>query len=231
MYWPAAATTGGPAPSLVVFVPGGGWVSADPTGLIPLAESLADAGAIVATTTYRTATDGAYFPEPAEDIACAVAAAAAAASASGTEPGEIVVVGHSAGAQLGALVALRPMELSARCADPVVLPDKFIGLAGPYDVTRIGPFASDLFGPENTDPADWTGANPLDHADRRPDLDVLLIHGTADRSVPVSFTEAFAVALIAGGHVVETQYPDGADHHTIYSAEVAVPLIAAWLGL
>ena len=232
MYWPAAVvTTGRSAPPLVVLVPGGGWVSADPTGLIPLAESLADAGAIVATITYRTASDGVYFPEPAEDIACAVAATAAAASASGTEAGEIVVVGHSAGAQLGALFALRPTELSRRCADPVAPPDRFVGLAGPYDVAQIGPFASDLFGPKNTDPADWTDGNPVDHAARRPDLDVLLIHGRADRAVPIHLTEAFAAALVDGGHHVETRYPDGVDHHTVYSAEFAAPLIATWFGL
>jgi len=232
MYWPAVVvTTGGSAPSLVVLVPGGGWVSADPTGLVPLAESLADVGAIVATITYRTASDGVYFPEPAEDIACAVAAAAAAASASGTEPGEIVVVGHSAGAQLGALFALRPAELSMRCADPAAPPDRFVGLAGPYDVAHIGPFASDLFGPANTDPADWTDANPVDHAAQRPDLDVLLIHGRADRAVPIHLTEAFAAALVDGSHRVEAQYPVGVDHHTVYSAEVAAPLIVTWLGL
>ena len=40
----------GAAP-LVVLVPGGGWVDADPTGLVPLAETLAEAGAVVAPIT------------------------------------------------------------------------------------------------------------------------------------------------------------------------------------
>jgi len=230
LFWPSIDDTAArPDLPLIVLVPGGGWVSADPTGLVPLAEALSNSGAVVATITYRTATDGAYFPTPAEDVACAIASAAATIRDAGHELSEVVIVGHSAGAQLGALVALRPTDFSTRCSNPTVAPNRFIGLAGPYDVVQARNVASDLFGPENPDVADWSDGNPVDHVSRQPNLSVLLIHGVADRTVPIQFTQSFATALADGGHHVDTAYPDTADHHTVYSAEVAAPLITDWL--
>ncbi len=232
LWWPSdERLMTNPEVPLVVLVPGGGWVSADPTGLVPLAEALADAGAIAATITYRTATDDVFFPVPAQDVACAVAHATAVARSSGHDPGEVIVLGHSSGAQLGVLTALRPLDFSSDCEDPAVIPDRFIGLAGPYDVVQAQRFAVDLFGPGNTDTNAWTDGNPIDHADQQPELDVLLIHGTGDRTVPIEFTEAFAEALTDGGHATDTIYPDGIDHHTVYSAEIAAPLITSWLDL
>ncbi|HUX68956.1 MAG TPA: alpha/beta hydrolase, partial [Cellulomonadaceae bacterium] len=132
---------------LVVLVPGGGWVSADPTGLTGLATWLSERGAAVVAITYRTASEGAYFPVPVQDIACGLADAVVRVRRAGVDIGEVVLVGHSAGAQLAAVVALDPTVLPDTCAGPPVVPDRFVGLAGPYDVTRIDGAADSLFGP------------------------------------------------------------------------------------
>lgn len=216
---------------LIVLVPGGGWTSADPSGLADLATWLTQRGAPVVTVSYRTASDGAYFRTTAEDIACGLADAVARTRKAGLEFDDLVVVGHSAGAQLAAVVALTPEAFSARCADPAVVPDSLIGLAGPYDVTQLVGMTFDIFGPDGQDPSGWDAANPIVLAVERPELPVLLIHGTADSTVPMSFTTQFAAALTAGGHAVVTQYPESVDHHNVYSAEVAGPLISDWLGL
>ena len=75
-YFPPAGGHAGTTP-VVVLVPGGGWASADPTGLSGLATWLSQRGAAVVTVTYRTSSDGAYFPVPAQDVACDVADAVA----------------------------------------------------------------------------------------------------------------------------------------------------------
>ncbi|CAN5201272.1 alpha/beta fold hydrolase [soil metagenome] len=216
---------------LVVLVPGGGWTSADPTGLTGLATWLSQHGAAVVTVTYRTSSDGAYFPTTAQDVACDVADAVARSRRAGVDTGEVTIVGHSAGAQLAAVVALTPGAFGAGCAEPAVAPDRLAGLAGPYGVTQLGDLGSAIFAPGDHDPARRTAANPVALAGERPQLPVLLIHGTADTTVPVSFTEQFAAALVAGGHRVVSHYPDGVDHQSVYSASVAGPLIADWLGL
>jgi acetyl esterase/lipase len=219
--------TPGPAP-LVVAVPGGGWQSADPAGLVPLAQTLAADGATVVLVTYRTSADGAYFPRPVRDVACGVAVAAAMATDAGHPPSEVVVLGHSAGAQLAALVALTPARFaSPSCPAPPVAPDRLVGLAGPYDVELARDAAVNLFGRATQ----WDAGNPMLLADRRPGVPVLLVHGTADTVVPTAMSGLFADALTAGGHDVTREWPDGVDHAEVYQPEVAGPLVAAWLGL
>lgn len=217
--------------TVLVLVPGGGWVSADPTGLVPLAEWLADRGAVVATTTYRTAGDEAYFPTPAQDVACAMARTVALTRAAGVEVGEVVLVGHSAGAQLAALVGLTGTRFAVGCQDEPVAADRVVGLAGPYDVVAAASYATNLFGPDLPDPADWAAGDPATYAGERPDLPVLLVHGLRDTTVPRYATTQLARQLEAGGHEVATVLPADADHLTVFGADVAGPAIAEWLGL
>ncbi len=230
--FPPAAGRAGSAPiPLVVLVPGGGWVEADPSGLIPLARELSDRGAYVVTVTYRTAGQEAYFPTPVHDIACGVAFAAASAADAGFQPSELIIVGHSSGAQLATVLALSDIGNEVGCEADYPAPDRLIGLAGPYDVVRASGLAQQLFGPDNPDPANWSPGDPMQLANNRPNVPVLLVHGLSDDVVPTWFTEQFAAALEAGGHPVDVLYPDQADHFSIVSADVAAPIIAAWLEL
>ena len=216
---------------LVVMVPGGSWVSADPSGMAGLARTLSEEGIAVVTVTYRTATEGAYYPLPPQDVACAIAYAAQVATDADVDPAEIVVLGHSAGAQLAALVALQPEEyVTDSCDYESVAADRLIGLAGPYDVVAAQGAAMNLFGSPPTGPDDWSRGNPVDQADSRPEIAALLIHGLSDTLVPIEFTEDFAAALTHGGHEVSTQYPEGVTHASVYSSEVAAEPITTWLG-
>ncbi len=86
-----------------------------------------------------------------------------------------------------------------------------------------------LFGPNPPNPSGWAEANPMEYTAEHPAMPVLLVHGAADETVPGFFTEQFAAALAAGGHQVTEFYPEGVDHHAVYSAEVTGPLILEWL--
>lgn len=224
---------GGATPEVVVvLVPGGGWTSADPTGMVPLAERLADGGALVVLGTYRTAGDEVYFPGPAQDVGCLVAFAADAAVERGSDGAEVVLLGHSAGAQLAAVVALDPdVARSPDCPYPPAGADRLVGLAGVYDVTAAPDLAVHLFGPDDVDPSGWAAGDPVALAGNRPDLPVLLVHGDADTLVPVSATYALMRALLDAGHPVEVSYLEDVDHHTVYTADVAGPVVEEWLGL
>lgn len=220
------------AGAVIVLVPGGGWVAADPGGLVPLAKALSDDGATVVGITYRTSSDGAYFPEPVEDVACGVAYAVREAQDRGLLTEQVVVVGHSAGAQLGALVALADDGFAARgCPYEPVLANRLVGLAGPYDVTALPGAASNLFGPEYPNPDDWGPGDPFTLVADRPEVEVLLVHGAADTLVAPAFSEQFARALESAGHDVTAEYPAGVDHQSVYSAQVAAGPIGSWLGL
>lgn len=215
---------------LVVLVPGGSWTTADPAGLAGLAADLAASGIAAAPTHIRAAEDGVVYPTPVEDVLCAVAAAAEGIRSHGFVPGPVVVLGHSSGAQLAALAVLAVDDYSPSCDSPTVRPDALIGLSGPYDISQIPDVAVALLGSSpSEDPETWSDANPVERADLRPDIPVLLLHGDADDMVPVAFTTQFAEALKDAGHPTTVQVVPRADHQTIYQPEVAGDRVAEWL--
>ena len=161
VFMPPKRTASKGAVPLVVLVPGGTWLSADPSGYAGLADKLAEDGAAVVTTTYRTQTEGATFPVPIEDVVCAVNESAARVAESGQEVGPVVIVGHSSGAQLAALAALVGDQYQAGCSSPHVPVDGLVGLAGPYDLVTLGEGAAPLFDSSLAeDPEAWTAASP-----------------------------------------------------------------------
>ena len=229
LYLPAAATQ---RPPVVVLVPGGGWTSADRRGLAPLAGALAERGAVAVNVTYRVG-PGFPFPVPAADVVCAIDYAADRARRAGFALGPVVVLGHSAGAQLGALAALAPDHFRRGCPYPPSEVTGLIGLSGPYDISKIQEFASPLFGVSPVqDPAAWRDGNPMSWlavpAGRRA-LPVLLAHGSADAVVPSTFSQNFAQALRSAGHPVQLELVPGVDHSSIYTPEVISSTVVAWL--
>lgn len=210
---------------VVVLVPGGGWSSADPAGLAPLAAHLTDNGLAVVTITYGTSGTDAYYPRPVDDVACAVAYAAEQ-----VPDVPVVLVGHSAGAQLVALAGLVPDRDDVSCPYPPYPADAVVGLAGPYDVTQTGGLAENLFGvPESEDPELWRDGNPLTWTAERPEVPFLLVHGEDDRDVSMQFTDTFAAALTDGGHDVTVEKLPGVTHMSVFTPEVVGDLLVAWI--
>lgn len=220
--------TGVTSAPVVVLVPGGGWRSADPTGLQPLAQSLAERGVFAMPVVIRAADDGVVHPAPEQDVLCALADAAATARASGLEPERLVLLGHSSGAHLSALAALATDDYDPRCEDPTVTPDAVVGLAGPYDIRDFADAAAALF-EEGADSARRDAANPVLRAGLRPEVAFLLLHGDADDVVPPVFSTEFGTALVAGGHDTTVSVLPGEDHGSIYSPQVATEPVLDWL--
>ena len=219
-----------PDGTVVVLVPGGGWQTADPTGLLPLADRLARRGSLAVAVSYRAADDGVQFPAPAEDVACAVSWAADLGERKLPEVRHVVVLGHSAGGHLGALVALGAVRARG-CGADVVEPDAFVGLAGVYDVARLSDAVLPLFGTTpGEDAARWRAGDPVQQAATAPgDLRVLLLHGTSDTTVPIMQSQGFRDALEAAGVPVELVPVDGADHLSLFTGPVAAGPVADWL--
>ncbi len=216
--------TGDPT-AVVVLVPGGGWSSADRAGLAPLAAHLTDNGLAVVTITYGTSGTDAYYPRPVDDVACAVAYAAEQ-----VPDVPVVLVGHSAGAQLVALAGLVPDRDDVTCPYPPYPADAVVGLAGPYDVTQTGGLAENLFGvPESEDPELWRDGNPLTWTAERPEVPFLLVHGEDDRDVAMQFTDDFTTALTEGGHDVTVEKFPGVTHLSVFTPEVVGDLLVAWI--
>jgi acetyl esterase/lipase len=215
---------------LVVLVPGGSWSTADPGGFAGLAATLAAEGVAAAPTHIRAAADGVTYPIPVEDVLCAVAGAAEHVRDRGLVPDPVAVLGHSSGAHLAALAVLAYDDYALACASPAVRPDALVGLSGPYDISQLPDLATALLGTSpDEDPDTWASANPVERADLRPDVPVLLLHGETDETVPAAFTTQFAQALEDAGHPTTVQVVPDADHQTIYQGDVAGERIVDWL--
>ncbi|HSK05996.1 MAG TPA: alpha/beta hydrolase, partial [Acidimicrobiia bacterium] len=148
----------GPFPATVL-VHGGGWVGGSPVLMRDLARFLTGEGYLTVNAPYTLSNGIAGYPIAVDDVACAVRYAAAHPDGDGT----VALVGHSAGAHLAALVALDGGRYGESCPLPdPVSPGRFVGLAGPYDVARLGPFLLPFFGAgPDEDPGIWAEGNPL----------------------------------------------------------------------
>lgn len=217
----------GPHPA-VVLVHGGSWVAGSPASLRALADHLVANGYLVVNTRYRLATlRSPGFPQALHDVACAVRYAALHPQSDGS----VALVGHSAGAHLAAVVALTGDTYGDGC--PVEAPakaDRLVGLAGPYDITRVGLLAAPFFGVTLTDDPDvWALGNPLDLVDSAGDMSVLVVHGQADAIVGLEFAEGFAQALEEAGIPVRIETATAATHMDVADPEFVGETVLEWL--
>lgn len=188
---------------VVVYFYGGSWKSGSRRTYRFMGEALARNGFVVAVPDYRLYPD-VRFPDFVEDGARAVRWISAHVREFGGDPGRIILMGHSAGAHIAALLAFDERYL-ARQGVPGASLRGFVGVAGPY--------AFDPLAYGSTKPI-FSGLNDTDQA--RPvtfvggeEVATLLLHGTDDQTVYPQNSRDFAARIRdAGGRVSLLEYDD-----------------------
>ena len=201
LYRPVAPANG-PMP-VVVFFYGGSWRNGERGQYRFVGQRLAEAGALAIVADYRTF-PRAVFPGFVEDAAAAVAWARAHAAEHGGDPQRLYIAGHSAGAQIAALVGVDARYLAPHGMTPRDLAG-VIGLSGPYDFEIAG--YEDVFGPE----AQWPQAQPIRFVDGD-EPPFLLVHGTGDRVVEAKDSQEMADELRRVGVRAELLWLPDAGH-------------------
>jgi acetyl esterase/lipase len=197
---------------VVVFFYGNGWREAAKADFEFIAAALTRAGFVVLIPDYRTYPE-VVFPAFVEDGASAVAWAAENIAGVATGERRLFLMGHSAGAQIAALLAFDERYLGA--AAPLA---GFIGLSGPYDFLPLEPGYMEEVFPEDTRPL----SQPIEFVSARAPRS-LLIHGTSDRRVLPEHSERLANRLEAEGVPVTLKFYDGTGHIRVLAA-MAPPL-------
>jgi len=201
----------GDAP-LVMFIHGGGWRMGN-RGLVQAKpQHFKDAGYVFASAGYRLLPD-APVEQQAADIGAAIKALRAQAEAGGFDPDRIVLMGHSAGAHLAALVATDPQYAGEAfgAIKGVVLLDG----AG-YDVAaqtarrdnELPEVYEAAFG---TDPARQKALSPITHVGGKDAPHWLALY-VAERAASKAQSEALTAALKKAGAEAQAVAITGTDH-------------------
>ena len=144
LYLPGPGRAQGAVP-VVVFVHGGFWRPMDRRLWQPLTGlhggvgvALSNQGVAAAVIGYRQVADGATIADALLDVARAVRYVSDHVGAYGGDPGRLILVGHSAGGYLTALLALSPEPL-AQAGVPSGRVRAFASLGGTYDLPGLLP--------------------------------------------------------------------------------------------
>lgn len=219
--------------TVVVYVPGGGFVVAAKESALNLRTFVAEAGFAVASVQYRTTRDGANYRDGVEDIKAAIRYLRANAGKYGIDANAVVVWGESAGGYLAAMVGVTNRDSTFEAGANLNQSSDVQGVIDDFGASDISKIAADFDAVTQhatytnegliqyigkTSDANTldsgiatTAANPLKYI-RANAPPFLIFHGNQDRMVSPSQTLILHDALVATG-VRSTRYVvDGAAH-------------------
>jgi acetyl esterase/lipase len=199
---------------VVVFFYGGSWSAGVKSQYAFVGAALAARGYVTAIPDYRLFPQ-VRFPDFVVDCASAVAWVQQHASEFGGDPDRIVLMGHSAGAHIAAMLALDDAYLTkAGVRAHSIL--GLVGLSGPYALDPNTDTLRTIFSSPYT-PDDW---QPVHFANSHAPP-ALLLHGLADTVVDYRHTETLRDALLSQGSQAEVHfYPKRGHADTIGSFTV-----------
>lgn len=202
----------GPHP-LVLYLPGGGFVSARRAMAAKQRRYVADAGFVVASIDYRTTSVGATYRDGLIDIATALRFLRAHASEYGIDPSRAAIWGESAGGYLAAMAATEPDNKLDAAVD-LFGASNLAEVAEGFDATTVAAYTR----PGSAVPAYilGPGRSPADHPEEIREADpasrvtgqtppFLLLHGDDDRIIAPTQTACLHQALRQAG-VDSTRY-------------------------
>jgi acetyl esterase/lipase len=216
----------------VILIHGGGWTSFDKSTMRAMGMFLARSGFVAFSVDYRLMQGTTnLWPAQLDDVQRAVRWVRANAAKYRVDPDHIGAFGHSAGAQLAALIG---MEDTRDNSDPALAKyssrvQAVVDVSGPTDFTAThdpegAAFLAAFFGGDYAGHSKvWQDASPAFHISKD-DSPFLIVHGTQDQQVPIAQAQELADKLKQAGVPVKLVTVN--DVHTFRTPE-ARKLLAA----
>lgn len=200
------------APTLVFFY-GGSWARGSKDNYRFIGQAFADAGYRVAIPDYRVYPEH-LFPDFIVDGADSLAWL----EREGFADRGLVLMGHSAGAHIAAMLAYNPTYVETAGLDHQLIM-ALIGYAGPYgDFALSSRKLKRIFAPAKP----LAVSRPINFVDQNSPVS-LLIHGLSDSTVVVKHSQNLADKLSAHGVEAKTRFYQGNGHIAVV-ASLALPL-------
>lgn len=214
---------------VMVMIHGGGWARGDKTGATAAkAQFFTAEGFVYISINYRLS-PAVQHPMHVDDVACALAWVHDHVAEYGGDPDQLLVMGHSAGAHLAALVSTDARRLEAH-GKPLSIIDGTILLDGAaYDIARTmdefapGPAMLRMYTAAfGEDEEGWRDASPQTHVAAGKGVPPMLIFHTAGRQSAAVLSRALASALTEAGSPSTARYAAAYDHARI-NRDIGLP--------
>jgi len=221
VYAPAA----GKDQPVVIWIHGGGWQHGDKTEVQKKPQAFVDKGFVFVSTNYRFVFD-ATIKEIAGDIAKAIRWTHDHAKDYGGDPNTIFIMGHSAGAQLAALVCTDDRYLKA-AGLPLAIIKGCVPVDGdtydlPPHIAEVEPRRADFFKRHFGDEQSQTDLSSVKHVAQGKNIPPFLILHVADHPETGGQSRRLAKALQEAGVPVKLFPAEGKNHDTL-NADMGLP--------
>jgi acetyl esterase/lipase len=215
----------GPHP-VAILLHGGSWGGRWTRHTVrPLAGALVRLGMATWNVEYRRIDRGGGWPQTLQDVGDGIDALAGVDAPLDLD--RSVLIGHSAGGQLALFAGARDrLPAGYPAASPVVRATALVGLA---PVLSLFPAAAGLLGATKAQaPERWRHADPSTSLPIG--LPSLIVHGTADRLLPVGGSARYVTQARRQGDDIDLVTVDGLGHAAAIDPRgQAWPPLAAWL--
>jgi acetyl esterase/lipase len=221
LYTPA----GGKDHPVVVWVHGGGWQAGDKKDVQKKPQAFVDKGFVFVSVNYRLLPD-VTIKQMAQDVAQAIRWTHDHARDYGGDPDTILVMGHSAGAQLAALVCTDERYLKAEGLS-LALVKGCVPVDGdtydvPLQIQTVEQRRADIYRKKFGDADSQKDLSPVTHAAKGKHIPPFLILHVAGHPETKAQSQRLAKALEEAG-VSAKAYPAEGKNHTTINADLGLP--------
>jgi acetyl esterase/lipase len=209
---------------VVVWVHGGGWQAGDKKDVDKKPQTFVDKGFVFVSVNYRLLPD-VTIKQMAQDVARAIRWTHDHARDYGGDPDTILVMGHSAGAQLAALVCTDQGYLKAEGLSPALVKGCVPVDGDTYDVPlqiqTVEQRRADIYKKKFGDADSQKDLSPVTHAAKGKHIPPFLILHVADHPETKAQSQRLAKALQEAG-VSAKAYPAEGKNHTTINADLGL---------
>jgi acetyl esterase/lipase len=210
---------------IVFWIHGGGWQRGDKSEVQAKPRAFVDRGFVFVSTNYRFVPN-VTIQRMAGDIARAIRWTRDHAREFGGDPDTFLVMGHSAGAQLAALVSLDPRHLEAAGLSPSIIKGCVPVDGDTYDVplqiATVEQRRKDAYRFKFGDEASQKELSPVTHVVKERAAPPVLILHVAGHPETTLQSDRLAKALRDAGHSARAHPAEGKDHGSI-DADLGTP--------